>query len=99
METSSLAKPKYTMDQNSLAAPNEYLSVVVGGRGSQNFEIKSPDPRLVYPGRSSDDISKTYSDGRGSKGSKVQHRILSDKLSSVHSEESEENYVAEYEIP
>jgi hypothetical protein len=49
METTSLAKPKY-MDQNSLAASNEYLSVVVGGRGSQNFDIKSPDPRLMYPG-------------------------------------------------
>lgn len=32
METSSQAKPMY-QDQNSLAAPNEYKSMVVGGRG------------------------------------------------------------------
>lgn len=95
-----MAKPK-GQDRSSLATPKEYLSVVVGGRsGSKDLvgDIRSPDPRIAFPAGSSDDNSQSFTDRRGSKASKIQHRILSDKLSSVHSEESEENYVAEYDV-
>lgn len=98
-ETSSLAKPKHG-DRSSLAAPKESHSAVVGGRRGKDLvgEMRTPDPRLAYPLASSDDNSQCFTDRRVSKGSRIQQRILSDKLSSDHSEESEENYVAEYDV-
>ena len=73
---------------------------MVGGRRGKDLvgDIRSPDPRLAFPLGSSDDNSQCFTDRRGSKGSRIQQRILSDKLSSDQSEESEENYVAEYDV-
>lgn len=93
---------------NSLAIPKESMSVVVGGSKQyhqEQLEIRTPERRLGFPVGTADRSSYETLDNQNynntdSKGSRFLNKVLfSDKLSSVHSEDSEENYVAEYEIP